>query len=371
MKVIGIIAEYNPFHNGHLYQINKIKELYSNSIIIVLLNGNFSQRGDVSLIDKWDKTKILLENNVDLIVELPVFYGINSAELFAKGSLEILSNLKIDILVFGTERENLNDFYKIIDIKNSNEYKNLLKTNLKKGYTYAKASFDSIYELSSIKIDKPNDILALLYIEEIVKNNYNIIPLNIKRTNDYHNKTLQRISSASAIRDALKQNININNSVPNISKKYINNIFIDDYFDLLKYKIISSNNLKEYHDINEGIENRIKKYILESNSLEELISKVKTKRYTYNKIKRNLLYILLNIKKDIKVYNYIRPLGFNHKGRSYVKKIKKKINLPIMNNYSKNKEMLDLEFKCDLIYYLKINKFNENRKKEYNKPINI
>ena len=100
MKVIGIIAEYNPFHNGHLYQIKKIKELYKDSIIIVVLNGNFTQRGDVSIINKWVKTDIILKNSIDLVIELPIFYGINNANIFAKGALEILNDLKIDTLIF-------------------------------------------------------------------------------------------------------------------------------------------------------------------------------------------------------------------------------------------------------------------------------
>ena len=102
MNVVGIIAEYNPFHNGHVYQINKIKELFKNSIIIVILNGNFTQRADVSVINKWDKTRILLDNNVDMVVELPIYYGINNADIFADGALKILNELKIDTLVFGT-----------------------------------------------------------------------------------------------------------------------------------------------------------------------------------------------------------------------------------------------------------------------------
>ncbi len=369
MNIVGIIAEYNPFHNGHLYQINKIKELYKDSIIIVVLNGNFTERGDISVINKWNKTRIILENGIDLVVELPTYYGINNADLFSKGALEILNNLKIDTLVFGTERDNLDDFYKVIECKKTNKYNELLKNNLDKGYSYPKSSYEAIKTLTGININTPNDILALSYIEEITNKKYNIKPLSIRRTNDYHSTTINNISSATSIREALKNNIDITNTVPNITLKYIENISLDNYFELIKYKILSTNDLSLYHDIKEGIDIRIKKYINESNSIEELINKIKNKRFTYNRIKRILLYILLDIKKDTKVTNYIRPLGFNNRGKKYLNSIKKDINLPLISNYSTNKDLLNLEYKVNSIYSLKSNK--TNYKDELDKPIII
>ena len=136
MNVVGIIAEYNPFHNGHVYQINKIKKLFKNSIIIVILNGNFTQIADVSVINKWDKTRILLDNNVDMVVELPIYYGINNADIFAEGALKILNELKIDTLVFCTERNNLDDFYTIVNAKKHKDYDKLVKKYLDLGYSY-------------------------------------------------------------------------------------------------------------------------------------------------------------------------------------------------------------------------------------------
>lgn len=369
MNVIGIIAEYNPFHYGHLYQINKVKELYPDSLIIVVLNGNFTQRGDVSIVNKWDKTKIILENNVDLVVELPTFYGINNADIFAHGALEILNNLKIDTLVFGTERDKIDELYDIAKIKTTNNYKVKLKEYLDKGYSFPNASFSAVENITNIKINTPNDILALSYIEQIINNNYNINPIGIKRTSDYHEKELKEISSATAIRDALTHGIDISNYVPKETIKYINNISFDNYFDLLKYKIISTNDLTIYHDVKEGIDSRIKKYIYESNTLDELISKIKTKRFTYNRIKRILLYILLNIKKDTKFNNYIRPLGFNKRGTNYLKKIKNDLSLPLISNFSLNNDLLELEYKVNSIYSLKTKNININIKNEMNKPI--
>lgn len=369
MNVIGIIAEYNPFHNGHLYQINKVKQLYPNLLIIVVLNGNFTQRGDISLINKWDKAKILLDHNIDLVIELPTYYGINNADIFAKGALEILNDLKIDTLVFGTERDNIDELIKSVEIKNTCKYQELVKYYLDKGYSYPKATFDALEKLSNVKINSPNDILALSYIEQIINNNYNITPIGIKRTNDYHSKDLNEMCSASAIRDAIKKNIDISKYVPKETLKYVKNIFIDDYFDLLKYKILSTDDLTVFHDVKEGIDIRIKKYIIESNSLEELVNKIKCKRFTYNRIKRILLYILLDIKKHTIINNYIRPLGFNKNGSNYLKKIKKELSLPLITNYSKNKDLLSLEYKVNSIYSLKIYDINKSIKNEFNKPI--
>ena len=308
MNVIGIIAEYNPFHNGHVYQINKIKELFKNSIIIVILNGNFTQRADVSVINKWDKTRILLDNNVDMVVELPIYYGINNADIFADGALKILNELKIDTLVFGTERNNLDDFYTVINTKKHKDYDKLVKKYLDLGYSYPTSCSKSLEFLSKIKIDTPNDILATSYINTIINNKYNIKPYGIKRTNDYHGRELSYISSASAIRNAIFNNIDYKESIPKSVDKYISNIKIDDYFDLIKYKILSCSDLSIYHDCKEGIDKRFKEYITKSNTLEEFISLVKTKRYTYSRIKRILLYILLDIKNDYVRTCYVRLL---------------------------------------------------------------
>lgn len=369
MNIVGIIAEYNPFHNGHVYQINKVKEMFPNSLIIVILNGNFTQRGDVSIINKWDKTKIILEHNVDLVIELPIYYGINSSELFSKGAIKILNELKINTLVFGTERDNIDDFKKVISIKKDKKYINKLKYYLDMGYSYPKASFSAIKDIIGINISTPNDILALSYIEEIINNNYNITPIGIKRTNNYHDLNLNTISSATAIREGVKNNIDISNYVPSNVISYINNISINDYFNLLKYKINTIDDLTIFHDVKEGIDARIKKYINEVDNIYDLIDKVKNKRFTYNRIKRILLYILLDIKKDIVIHDYIRVLGFNNNGQKYLKKIKKDISIPLISNYSDNKDLLKLEIKANNVYSLIMKDINKSIRNEFNKPI--
>lgn len=356
MVNIGIIAEYNPFHNGHIYHINKIKEMFPSSRIVLVMSGNFTQRGDASIINKWNKTKIALNNNIDLVVELPFEFACQSADIFAYGACKILNYLKVDYLVFGSESGDINMLKKIADIQVSDKYQVLVKKYLADGINYPTALSKALTSFGFDIIDKPNDILGLSYIRELNKLNSNIIPLTIKRTNDYNNKELiDNITSATSIRENIK-NKDIRKYVPNNTYRYLNNnlYFIEDYFPYLKYKILSEiDNLNIYQTVDEGIENKISKVIYNSNSYEELVNNIKSKRYTRNKIKRMLLHILVSFtkkdadkRKDIK---YIRILGFNNKGREYLNKIKKDINIPIYTNFNKE---LEYELKITSIYSL-------------------
>ena len=177
MKIIGVIAEYNPFHLGHLYQINKIKELYPDSLVIAVISTNFTQRGEISLINKWDKTRICLASGIDLVIELPTLYAIQGADMFAYGALKILKTLHIDTLVFGTESDNVKKLIALANTQiNDERYDELVKEYLDEGINYPTATSKALYKLTGIKIDKPNDLLALSYIKEIISNNYRITP---------------------------------------------------------------------------------------------------------------------------------------------------------------------------------------------------
>ena len=373
MKTIGIICEYNPFHNGHLYHINKIKEMYKDSTIILILSGNFTQRGDVSIINKWDKTEIALNFGIDLVVELPFSYTLQSSDYFAEGAVTLLNYLKVDYLIFGSES---NDIEKLTTLANTtfdSKYDDIVKKYMDMGLNYPTSLSKAIKELTDLDINTPNDILGLCYIKQIKKLNSNIIPITIKRTNDYNSNILEdNIASATSIRNAINNNIDIKKNVPELTLKYINNISCENYYNLLKYKILSEDDLSIYHNVDEGINFRIKKYILKSNTLEELINNIKTKRYTYNKIKRMLMAILCNYTKEedkiLKNITYIRILGFNTKGKNYLNSIKKELKIPIITKYMKNNPKLELEKRVTSIYASIFN--NELILKEYmNKPI--
>ena len=375
MKIIGIIAEYNPFHLGHLYQINKIKEMYPDSIIIAIISTNFTQRGDISIINKWNKTNICLDNNIDLVIELPTLYATQSSDIFAYAALKILNEFKIDTLVFGTETDDINTLYKLANTQlNNQEYDTLVKKYLLDGINYPTAMNKALNKLTNLNITKPNDLLALSYIKEIIKNKYNITPISIKRTNDYHqNKITNNIISANLIRKLHQENKDINQYIPYKQEKYIyNNISINNAFPYLKYQIINQkNNLDRYLTVDEGIENRILKFINNSSTWEELVMNIKTKRYTYNKINRMLLHILLGITKiDNTKEIYLRILGFNKQGRNYLNKIKKDINIPIYTSYKENiSNTFNIELKSTLIYSLIVNDPNLIKKEYQNKPI--
>ena len=156
MRVIGVICEYNPFHLGHAYQLKKIKEMYPNSIIIVVCSTNFTQRGDVSVLNKWDKTKIALENGVDIVLELPFGYATQSSDIFAKGALEILNHVQVDTLVFGSETNNISNLIELAKIQlNNNQYNLAVKKHLKNGINYPTALSKALLDIANKTINKP------------------------------------------------------------------------------------------------------------------------------------------------------------------------------------------------------------------------
>ncbi len=371
MDVIGVIAEYNPFHNGHLYHIKEIKRMYPNSIIVAVISTSFLQRGEVSILNKWDKTKICLENNIDIVIELPFVFSSQSADIFSYGALKILHYLNVDKIVFGSESNDIKLLYNLAKEQLNNKlYDKKVKKYLDEGYNYPTAMSKAL----SNEVSTPNDLLAISYIKQIIKNNYNITPISIKRTNNYHDINIKsNIISATSIRNLIKNNKSIKKYVPNDTYKYIyKNI---DIFKFLKYKINADKNiLNTYQTVDEGIENRIINYINKSKTLEDFIFNIKTKRYTYNKLNRMLIHILTSFTKedakDIDI-TYIKVLGFNSKGKTYLKKIKKDINIPLITSYKNmNDKILNIEYKVTCIYSILVND-DTLIKKELEKPIII
>ncbi len=370
---VGLICEYNPFHNGHLYHINKTKEMFPNEVIVLVLSGNYTQRGLISIVEKFDKAKIALDYGVDLVMELPFCYSTQSADVFSYGALKILNELKVEKLVFGSESNDLESLKTMAKKQlNDSSYNSLVKEKLKSGVNYPTAMSESLKDVGATNLKEPNDLLGLSYIKTIFENDFNIEAYTILRTNDFHSNQLSgKINSATSIRKAILENKDINFSIPKGVLEHIKLDNLDDkYFDLLKYKIISEGiNIKKYLTVDEGIENRILKYINDVDSLEDLILKIKTKRYTYNKLKRMFIHILCSYKKDAKNDEsiYLRVLGFNKKGKSYLNTVKKELNYPLITNINKdNIDILKKEIECDLIYNLIVNK-NENLYKK--KPI--
>ena len=392
MNITGIITEYNPFHNVHKFHLEESKKQTKSDGTICIMSGNFVQRGGPAIIDKWKRTELALNNGVDLIIELPTFYAVSSAEFFAKGAVSILNSLNIvNNLFFGSEigdAKALSEIAKVL-VSEDERFQNILKENLSLGLTFAKAREKSLIEyLNSSEINNiitsSNNILGIEYIKAILKLNSSINPVALKREgSNYNDKSLsQTFSSATSIREVLKNTSNIEdlkNIIPLESYEVFSKLQEQDYrftfeeemFKYIKYKIqtncVNFNNL---YEVTEGLDNKIIKEISSSNSLHEFILKIKSKRYTYSKISRILTHIYLGLDnddfKDIANENnlYVRVLGFNKTGREILSLIKANSSIPLITKVPRftNNPLLKFDLQATACYSLlndKVNPFND------------
>ena len=350
-KVIGIVAEYNPFHNGHMYHLSKAKEKTNAKYSICVMSGNFVQRGNSSILNKWKKAEMALLNGIDLVIELPTIYSVSSAEGFSLGAIKILKGLNIvDAISFGTETDDyavLNNISSVI-CEEPRRYKDFLSQELNKGLSFPKARenalmlyFDNNQRYADI-LNTPNNILAIEYLKSLKKLKSTIQPVPVKREKVYYNdnKIVDEFASATAIRKLVKnkQFSDIIKVVPRptyeilSSEADLGNTVLDlSYYEkqiIYNLRKMSTSEIAELPDVSEGLENSLKNGANYSNSLSELMSIVKTKRYTQSRIQRILVCTLLGItKRDVemsrKVTPYARVLGFNEQGRELLSKIKK------------------------------------------------
>ena len=375
MNIIGIVCEYNPFHNGHKYQIEKIKEKYNDSLIIVCTSSSFTQRGNLSIQTKFEKTASALLNGVDIVIELPYVYSTQSSDIFASYAIKILNEFKIDTLCFGSESNDINMIINNAKIQLFNkDFDSKVKLYMDEGINYPTALNNALISLNGTSINEANDLLALSYVKEVLKSKYKINFYPIKRTNDYHDIKLDSdIVSSTNIREKLNNKTNIDKYIPENTIKYLNYVdYNDKYFELLKYKIINENDLSIYLDVDEGLSTRIVKAIKKSKNLEELINNIKTKRYTYNKINRMLNHILCSYTKEeketTKKLEYVRILGFSNNGQKYLNQIKSKIKTPILNKYDTSTyKGLAIEKRISQIYSIIYKNIMDDEIK--NKPI--
>lgn len=341
MKVTGIIVEYNPFHNGHLYHINQAKSLTNPDVLVAVTSGNYNQRGDISIINKFEKTKAALQNGVDLVVELPYIFTTQNAYIFGSKAVEILDKLHTNDLVFGSETNNLDELKKYAELEVD---VTRLKQLMHDGTSYPKA-----YGLLSSSL-YPNDMLAVTYLKALA--NTNINPICIQRTNDYHSNELDIISSASAIRNAVKENKDVSNTTP-IKIEYP--IFNDDLYPFIRHMLLtlSKDQLKDIFLVSEGIENMLKDNAIKYNNYNDFINACISRRYTKARIQRILLQIVCNITKQeatsLPQNNYIRVLGFNNKGQELIKSLKEEVN--IVTQFKNIPEPYkNIEWKTSLVY---------------------
>ena len=377
-KVLGIIAEYNPFHNGHLYHLEQSKKITGSKYVVAVISGNFTQRGDTSIVDKWTKTKMALEAGCDLVIELPLVYAISSAENFANGGIKILNSLKVvDYVSFGAETSDINVLDKIATIlyEEPKEYKALLTTELNKGLAFPKARQNALMMyLNDIRdyaeaLSAPNNILGIEYIKALKKLKSKIQPVPIERYETGYNDLsyTSDIASASAIRNIVKNGgfQPLKSLMPETSYQLlinqikfgqaVNDLSVFEKQIIYNLRTMSIEEIANLPDVSEGLEYSLKKAVSMCNTLDELIDNIKSKRYTLTRIQRILLYNLLKLtKKDIEVSKkqnpYIRVLGFNDKGKYLLSEaIKQNPRLEVITSV---KKFLDSSFNKNLINML-------------------
>lgn len=338
-KITGIVAEYNPFHSGHSYQISKIKS----DATVAVMSGSFVQRGDIAVADKWTRAKYAVLSGVDLVVELPVVFALNTAQKFALGAVSLIDSMGIDELCFGSESGDINALFKTAELieNEPEEISEKIKELTAAGMSYPSAR-EKAYtgSVPDGVLSEPNNILAVEYLRALIRLNSKITPVTVKRHGAGYNDTTPQnnIASASAIRTMLKNNEDVSvftdfNSVPNDLSKL-------DSAVTANLRLMNAKTLSQINEVSEGLENRILRAAAMCSSIEEIAENVKTKRYTMSRIKRILISSLLGLTADMSLQmpNYIRPLAMNKKGMAALKEIKSRSSLPIISKTADYKE---------------------------------
>ncbi|MFD1417172.1 nucleotidyltransferase family protein [Companilactobacillus keshanensis] len=340
-KIYGFVAEFNPFHNGHKLFIDEIKQKFHPDVLIAVMSGNYVQRGDFAILDKWQRARIAVENGVDLVVELPFAYAVEPADLFAKGAVMLLDRLKVNNLVFGTETdlnfESVASQMLKLNMDFRQDYQNNYATNL-----------TEFYKQSGVDVlGYPNQLLGINYVQQVLKNAYSMKINTIIR---------QGSISATKIRQNFHDGIQIGDLVPESSLSALKNdkiISWDDSFPYLKYRILSESSpeLHRVYQMVEGLENKFKKEI-SHDSFSEFLDSVKSKRYTRSRLRRLALYTLMNVygKEISAVYEepYLRVLGFDQIGQNYLNELRKDSEF-IVRVGKNERNTLSLDLKADSI----------------------
>ncbi|GAB6088284.1 nucleotidyltransferase [Alkaliphilus crotonatoxidans] len=398
MKVLGLITEYNPFHNGHLYHLQESLARTGASHSVAVMSGNFLQRGEPALLHKWARAKMAVLAGVDLVIELPTAYACATAELFAFGAVKLLDSLGIvDTLCFGSEAGNLKELQLLakILVRSPLELEEKIQAGLKAGLSYPAArgqgliaylnQIDSLNqeEVNKLKrlIQSPNNILSIEYLKALYSIKSKIIPETILRKKaPYHGTRIEAgIVSATAIREHLKAGkplLALKDTVPATSLEVLEEAFhlghgpiFTGHFDQVILALLrrsSGDELREVFDVKEGLENRILQRALHHTTLEGLLFATKSKRYPLTRLQRILFHYLLGIKTgDITSFQamggpqYARILAFNNKGRQLIKTARLKASIPLINKINQFKaeneeaaKMLSLDIRAADLYRL-------------------
>lgn len=371
MKVTGIIAEYNPFHNGHKYQIEQARKLTGADYIIVVMSGNFTQRGEPALLDKYARAKMALENGADLVIELPACYSCSSAEYFSLGAITLLHKLNIvDCICFGSESGKIDTLSSIAEVFafEPQSYQQILKSHLRDGDSFpiarSKALLHVLPEFIEERhvISSPNNILGIEYIKALLRLDSPIIPYTNQRIgSNYHDYKLSvAYSSALAIRQAIELSDSLDtvkSQMPESCFSIMNDvlfehapIFADDFSNILKYRLLldEPRGYTKYADISNELSNKIQKIIYSADSFHDFCKQLKTKNYTYSRISRCLTHILLDIRKE-HLHEYLeegaifyaRVLGFKKDATQLLSHISAHTAIPLITKVSVSRNLLN------------------------------
>jgi predicted nucleotidyltransferase len=357
VKIVGIVVEYNPLHHGHMVHIKKTKALSNADCLVAVMSGNVVQRGEFSIVNKFTKTKWALHAGVDLVIELPSVYSLQSADLFAKTSVELLSKLGVSELYFGSESGEIEPLKDYLTLLESEPYQNLLKRFLDEGNSYPTSSDLAMKALNKDdSYNQPNNILGIQYLSAIKTLNSPMEAFTFKREStgyyDDINEALS-IQSASAIRKSLKNDLDVKHYVPHFVYKDLTKAHLYDleqFFSYLKYihAIKTSTRVNEIFGMEEGLENRFLQ-IESFKSIDDYINQVISPRYTYAKIKRTLMHFILDIQKeDLKNFSapYIRVLGMNEQGQTLLNQVKKTLDIPLITKMKQDRHpYLEIELR--------------------------
>ena len=391
MNTTAIIAEYNPFHNGHKFHLRSAKKASSANFIFTVMSPSFVQRGECAIYDKWTRTRATLRGGADMVIELPVIYSTASAESFARGAVKIITESGIaDNIAFGAETNDLSALQAAADLllEPTDEFTEILKTELSKGSSFPKAraaAFSTVTGKAADVLSTSNNILAVEYLKALKLYNSDIRPVITKRTGSEFNSTKVQgtIASASAVRKVIKKGRSdlVNQTVPfecfDIYEKAIP-VFMDNFSDAMAYilRTMTVEEMREISGISEGLENRILKTVGSSYKISDICAELKTKRYTHTRLMRIMSHLLLGITKEqeemfspLHFEPYIRVLGFRKSAEHLVSALCKKSSVPVIMNVNKDegrlnetqKALLDLEKKATNVYCLGLPNTAEKR----------
>ncbi|OTN76217.1 hypothetical protein A5886_001294 [Enterococcus sp. 8G7_MSG3316] len=369
MRACGIIVEYNPFHNGHRYHIEQAKVKTGADVVIAVMSGNFLQRGEPAVTDKWQRAEAALANGADLVVELPAAWAVQSADLFAAGAVSILQDLQCQWLCFGTDAETPFDYldYAQFEWRHQDEINAAFQRLTQENATYSERMntvLSSLYPAYGANSKQPNHILGMRYAKELLRypQPMTIVPI-VRKAAAYHSEALDHtsIASATAIRNGLKNKRDIAPFLPAESYESLQSLVVNwaDYWPLLHYQMIATpvTEMANIYQMVEGIEYRIKSYVQSADTFSDFIAQLKTKRYAQVRLQRLLCYLLFQVTDtemaEAQAQPFIRVLGYTRAGQAYLKQVKGDLSLPLVAKFGK-KEAAQYAFslKVDQIYQL-------------------